>query len=186
MKRLLIIAIVSLLGLLTVHAEEQSVDDQGNPNDPAVNERANACYAGAAWEYTCGDDLYMWDAGWYYIRLQAGIFSVTDIPSGFWWIIGQDGSTSGGSGSSFSVCKEFYILLGRHYYVSFDAPTGDLEVDGDVYWIDDPTCSPSTVFSTLSGWRIAFAPSGAAQANTLCGAAPIRQHSADVFICQGA
>jgi hypothetical protein len=184
MKQFIVVLIVCLLGVLSVHAQE-SVDDQGNPNDPRVNERANACYAGAAWEYTCGDDLYLWEAGWYFIRLQTGMFSVSDIPYGLWWML-PEGSEPVGT-PTFGICKEFYILLGRSYYAVFDSPTGDLETVGDPFWIDVPDCSGAPFSTPLSApWNIAYAPSGAAQAAALCGATPLRQHSADIFVCAGA
>jgi hypothetical protein len=183
MKKLFTLLAVSLLGIMTVYAQD-SVDDEGNPNDPAVNERANACYAGAAWEYRCGNDQTLWDGGWYYIRLQRGILTPTEIPSSFWWIIPSDGSL--GEPPAFGVCKEFYILLGVRYYAIFDSPTGDLEGTGDPFWMDDPTCGVAVPLIFGGGWNVAFAPAGAAQADVLCAAPPIRQHSADIFICAGA
>lgn len=41
-----------------------TVDDLGQPNDPRVNERANACYAPG---YVCQGEAE-WEAGWYAIR----------------------------------------------------------------------------------------------------------------------
>jgi hypothetical protein len=185
MKKLIAIFVICLLGVMTVFAQD-SVDDQGNPNDPAVNERANACYAGAAWEYRCGNDQTLWDAGWYYIRLQRGILSPSELPSSFWWIIPSDGSLGEVPAPAFGVCKEYYILLGVHYYAIFDSPTGDLEGDGDPFWMDDPTCAATAPLIFGGGWKVAFAPGGAAQADALCGATPLRQHSADIFVCTGA
>lgn len=181
MKKFIVVLIVCLLGVLIVHAQE-SVDDEGNPNDPRVNERANACYAGAVWEYRCGNDQNLWDAGWYYIRLQSGVLSATEIPSPYWWILPDESQ----GGNSFGVCKEYYILGAVHYYAIFDSPTGDLEGDGDPFWMDDPTCAATAPLIFGGGWKVAFAPGGAAQATALCGAVPLRQHSADIFVCTGA
>jgi hypothetical protein len=47
---------------------QSGVDDQGNPNDPAVNESANACYSGGAMEGKC-DSEWAWMCGWHLIRL---------------------------------------------------------------------------------------------------------------------
>jgi hypothetical protein len=70
-------------------------DDQGNPNDPTVNERANACFAGGSLEGKCHttdadangviDDLdvaFMWWCGWYIIRAEQGLLRAEDTPEG--------------------------------------------------------------------------------------------------------
>lgn len=69
-------------------------DDLGNPNDPAENERANACFAGGSWEGKChttdtdfdGDvDIHdinwMWRCGWYVIRVERGLLNEGQYPS---------------------------------------------------------------------------------------------------------
>jgi hypothetical protein len=71
-------------------------DDRGNPNDPATNPRANACFVGGSLEGKCSstdvdgdgaislsDISWMWEAGWYLIRYQAGIISEADFPLQF-------------------------------------------------------------------------------------------------------
>ncbi len=69
-------------------------DDLGSPNDPAENERANACFAGGSWEGKChrtdtdfdGDvDIHdinwMWRCGWYVIRAEHGLLNEGQYPS---------------------------------------------------------------------------------------------------------
>ena len=51
---------------MLVSAED--IDDRGNPNDPAVNDRANACFAGGDMEGKC-DTEWEWMCGWHIIRL---------------------------------------------------------------------------------------------------------------------
>jgi hypothetical protein len=70
-------------------AQTQSVDDQGNPNDPRINPRANACYAGASMEGKChiagNPELtdWHWTAGWYLIRFEYGLISRADFPQAY-------------------------------------------------------------------------------------------------------
>jgi hypothetical protein len=84
MKRGLILV---LLCLLSVNfATASGFDDEGHPNDPTINDRANACYEGSTWEGKC-DTLLEWVGGWYYIRFEAGIFSREEIPDWLSWIL---------------------------------------------------------------------------------------------------
>lgn len=76
MKRLMILLTVLLLGTLTAVAQ---VDDQGNPNDPTVNDNANACFEGGAMEDKCDTD-WEWDCGWYLIRFNYGITPREEFP----------------------------------------------------------------------------------------------------------
>lgn len=81
----LMLVAVLLLPLLFAHAQE-SVDDQGNPNDPAVNPRANACYAGASMDGKCHEEID-WIAGWYLIRFEDGIISRDQVPDFVQWVL---------------------------------------------------------------------------------------------------
>ncbi len=65
---------------------QESLDDQGNPNDPTVNPRANACYAGAELAGKCHNDLE-WIAGWYLIRFEAGMISRDQVPQDVRWVL---------------------------------------------------------------------------------------------------
>lgn len=68
LKRFIVLALVSLISSSLVFAE--GVDDQGNPNDPNVNDRANACYEGGDMVGKC-DTVWEWVCGWHVIRLDA-------------------------------------------------------------------------------------------------------------------
>lgn len=61
---------ITLLTLLisSVFVLADGTDDEGNPNDPNVNDRANACYEGGAMEGKCDTD-WEWMCGWHVIRL---------------------------------------------------------------------------------------------------------------------
>lgn len=65
-KLILLIYIAFLIG--TVVIAQTGLDDQGKPNDPNENERANACYEGGSMEDKCDTD-WEWMCGWYIIRL---------------------------------------------------------------------------------------------------------------------
>lgn len=81
----IIIALLSA-GMLTALAQ----DDQGNPNDPAINDRANACFEGGSLEGRCYQDFnadgiiddgeiwWAWNCGWYLIRYEHGMLELPD------------------------------------------------------------------------------------------------------------
>lgn len=85
MKRVLFI--VPLFMLLIIFIGVITAQDETLPNDPFVNPDANACFAGGSWEGKCGDDLEMWQAGWYLIRWEKGIIAEDDIPDQYKWIL---------------------------------------------------------------------------------------------------
>lgn len=68
LKRTILTMLIMLFSVVLVSAD--GVDDQGNPNDPDVNNRANACFYGGAMEGKC-DTEWEWYCGWHVIRLDA-------------------------------------------------------------------------------------------------------------------
>jgi hypothetical protein len=74
-KKLLFILFVLSFSILAF-----ALDDQGNPNDPNVNDRANACYEDGSMAGKCDTD-WEWEGGWYLIRFQAGLISREDFPA---------------------------------------------------------------------------------------------------------
>jgi hypothetical protein len=86
MMKQIVLALVILVTVVSSALATDSFDDLGNPNDPKVNERANACFDGATFEGKCDSPL-MWEAGWYLIRYEAKIYKPEDIPEWLWWIL---------------------------------------------------------------------------------------------------
>jgi hypothetical protein len=74
---ILLLLVCLIFGSIYISAQE---DDQGNPNDPHVNDRANACYEDGSMESKC-DTEWEWICGWYMIRFDAGIFSRSEVPA---------------------------------------------------------------------------------------------------------
>jgi hypothetical protein len=75
MQRFLVLFCVMMLSISVAAAQT----DNGQPNDPAVNPDANACYTGGSLAGKCdwpteAEDEWAWDCGWYIIRAEAGIF----------------------------------------------------------------------------------------------------------------
>lgn len=68
LKRTILTMLIMLFSVVLVSAD--GVDDQGNPNDPNVNDRANACYTDGAMADKC-DTPWEWICGWHVIRLDA-------------------------------------------------------------------------------------------------------------------
>lgn len=63
-----------------------ALDDQGNPNDPTINDRANACYEDGSMADKC-DTQVEWDAGYFLIRFEYGILSREEIPIWVAWVL---------------------------------------------------------------------------------------------------
>ena len=78
MKKLGLLSILVLSLALVVMAQ----DDRGNVNDPTVNERANACYAGGTLAGKCTSE-WDWIAGWYLIRFEYGLISREAFPEAY-------------------------------------------------------------------------------------------------------
>lgn len=57
------------------------------PNDPTSNPDANACYAGGVYAGKCGNNPNLWRAGWFKIRLDAGLILESQLPPDVLWII---------------------------------------------------------------------------------------------------
>lgn len=79
LRKILALVLVLLLGISIVGAAD-GVDDQGNPNDPAVNDNANACFEGGSLEDKCVTE-WEWECGWHLIRLEEGLISESLFPS---------------------------------------------------------------------------------------------------------
>lgn len=76
-----------LLSLVAVFA----ASDSENPNDPAVNPNANACYTGGSMAGKCKADKQLWIAGWYAIRYQRGLITADQIPDPYKWLLDTTG-----------------------------------------------------------------------------------------------
>ena len=87
-KKLLIIIFVVLSTSLILAHSGYGTDDQGNPNDPHTNDRANACYNKGDWCHTTDADGdgdvdeqdvdWLYTCGWYLIRAEHDIFPVDE------------------------------------------------------------------------------------------------------------
>ncbi len=92
--RKLIITIFALLSLVSIVVASGTADN-GKPNDPTINERANACFEGGSLEGQCNtvdidrngtvDDWeieWHYVCGWYLIRFEQGLIAGTNLPAG--------------------------------------------------------------------------------------------------------
>jgi hypothetical protein len=80
MKKLFgLLILVSLMAIFINLVFAIELDDEGNPNNPRENARANACFNGGAMAGKC-DDAWEWNCGWFMIRYDAGMISRADFP----------------------------------------------------------------------------------------------------------
>lgn len=78
MKRIIILLVFTLFSVVIVSAD--GIDDQGNPNDPNVNDRANACFEGGSMEGKC-DTPWEWVCGWHLIQFEYDLTTREDFPN---------------------------------------------------------------------------------------------------------
>lgn len=85
LKHVLISLIVLFMtGLLII--AQSGYDDLGNPNDPRLNDRANACYESGTMADKCDSELE-WQAGWYRIRFEYGLLGRGEVPAWVAWVL---------------------------------------------------------------------------------------------------
>jgi len=93
--------VILLLASFAVFAAG-GVDDRGNPNDPATNERANACFEGGSMDGKCtttdideNGSVEEWEidwhfeCGWYLIRYEYNMISENALPEGCLYVPGE-------------------------------------------------------------------------------------------------
>jgi hypothetical protein len=142
MKRLIAISMLclSLLALsVSMLYASAAVDDQGNPNDPKVNERANACYAGGTLAGKCDTPL-LWEAGWYLIRYEAAMLVRGAFPAHLVWVLGEEDQ-----GPVDMTCY-IEVTPNGYQYASPTVLNGGNE--GDFEWFGD------RLTNTFSDWII--------------------------------
>ncbi|MEO1644352.1 MAG: hypothetical protein AAFR67_04150 [Chloroflexota bacterium] len=71
-RHLLLLSISFFIGIMLISAQDVGVDDQGNPNDPTINDRANACYTDPRFLNQC-DTSIEWVCGYFVIRYDYGL-----------------------------------------------------------------------------------------------------------------
>ena len=75
-KQILIMCVVMLMtSIFTV-----ALDDEGNPNNPTVNDRANACYEDGSMANKCDTD-WEWKCGWHLIQFEYNLTTRDEFPS---------------------------------------------------------------------------------------------------------
>lgn len=134
---LMVLALVAV-GAMAVFA----VDDEGNPNDPNVNDRANACFAGGTMEDRCYVDFnndgvvdefeidWAWTCGWHLIRWEYGLIPSSAIPATCETLLPPVMAEVAGSCQLYSVGRKInrdtpmiYVLFGDSGFLNTGAPT---------------------------------------------------------------
>ncbi|MFN8377652.1 MAG: hypothetical protein U0452_03175 [Anaerolineae bacterium] len=173
MKRakILKLCLVFVFALLVVNgliaAVGAGVDDQGNPNDPAVNERANACYAGGTMDGKCTNELE-WQCSWYLIRFETGMISRAEFPAACAGLLPELPSPAAvpttpavpTAGCVFVVTN----LSSSGWVPNYaDFKGGNFILDLELFL--DPDCK---VYDNSYGLSLAYAPGGEAAALEIC------------------
>jgi hypothetical protein len=172
LQRFLLVLLVFSTSILAL-----ALDDQGNPNDPNDNDRANACYDDGSMAGKCLTDLD-WEAGWYFIRFEYGLLSREEIPAQYAVLLPPLPEDENEDGVATETPPDLSGLPKADcvYLFTSVSPTGDLEpqyldfnggnflpANSNVY--EDAACS--AVFGTWGNPTV-YAPNGHADANLLC------------------
>jgi hypothetical protein len=168
LQRFFLVLLVLSSAILTF-----ALDDQGNPNDPNDNDRANACYDDGSMAGKCLTD-WDWEAGWYFIRFEYGLLSREEIPAQYAVLLPplpqEEEATATPpdlSGLPTADCVYLFTAINSNgdlepYYLDFNGGNF-LNANSTIY--SDSACS--VVFGTW-GNPVAYAPNGHADANLLC------------------
>jgi hypothetical protein len=134
-KKLLLIVLI-----LSFSALAFALDDEGNPNDPNDNDRANACYEGGSMAGKCDTD-WEWEAGWYLIRFEYGLISREDFPAQYAILLPRlaEDSNDTSSGVGCQLVPGGYVNFGNSNYVPASEPT-----------YADANCTPPSTGTTGS------------------------------------
>lgn len=150
-KYLLITFIILLSAGFLVFA----ADDQGEPNDPTINDRANACYEDGSMAGKC-DTVWEWECGWYLIRFESGMISPDRFPTGCVSVLVLPPEVAAGIITPSIGCQLF-----TGSYVFF---TGNFLPIGAVVYSDAACTTP--VGNTLVA--SVYAPGGVLEATNIC------------------
>ncbi len=183
LQRFVLVSLLLLFVGIPAFAQD-GTEAQDLPNDPYVNEGANACLEGGAMEYRCHTELE-WQAGWYLIRFQVGMITRAQVPDWVAWVLPPE------IPEVLEIVEEVAPIIPVNYcalawnpnfYVDF---TSSNFVNSGNYW-SDPAC---TIPNGNLSRRWVFSPSGEANATSLCvanlgaGWIAIPSHGPDVFEC---
>jgi hypothetical protein len=164
-----------------------ALDDQGNPNDPTINERANACYEDGSMAGKCLT-AWDWEGGWYLIRFQSGLISRENFPLQFVILLPPlPEDLANDKPYSYPTAGCVFILtnamdgIGR--YSDFNG--GNFLSAGHTWYINN-TCDSG--YTTTSPYDLAYAPNGSADAVAICQAhgftgVVVDPENSDVYIC---
>jgi hypothetical protein len=162
MKKLLYIVLL----MLSLSVAVQALDDQGNPNDPTINERANACYEDGSMAGKC-DTQWEWEAGWYLIRFEYGLISREDFPAQYAILLPPlpvEEAAATEEPVSYPTTGCVFTALGGIVMLYADFSGGNF-LSSPVNFYDNSDCSGSADPSTVN---LVYAPNGAADAQAIC------------------
>lgn len=156
MKKQILFVLMFAIALTVGTAFVYALDDQGNVNDPATNERANACFEDGSMAGECDTD-WEWTCGWYMIRYENGIFGSSQVPAFCDSLLGIEEV----SVPVVDICAGPFSGFA---YIHFGA-ANFLASPVQVY--SDSACTITYMPIPIS---VAYAPDGAAEASTICAA----------------
>ncbi len=145
--------LITLLILLATGFFVFAADDQGDPNDPTINDRANACYEDGSMAGKC-DTEWEWECGWYLIRFESGMISPDGFPTGCISVLPPEVA----AGLTPSIGCQLFTGT----YVFF---TGNFLPVGTVTYSDAACTTPSGTNTLVPA---VYAPGGVLEATNIC------------------
>jgi hypothetical protein len=148
-----------VLVVLSFSALGFAQDDQGNPNEPTINDHANACYEGGSMAGRC-TTAWDWEAGWYLIRFEYGMISREDFPAQYAIVLEPLPEQSRGNRPV--GC----LLVYSDYGIYIDFGSGNFVPVGSPAY-SDPKCKNNDTFGYFSNDYV-FTTLGLSDAVNLC------------------
>lgn len=154
MKRVFALIITAALFILSLGV--MAAQDEPLPNDPNVNEAANACLEGGTLAGKCWEDADMWNTGWYLIRYQYGMIDRDIFPDQHKWSLPSLAEEEAAAAAAAGACEVTYG--GNTYTIASDLLNYTVTSDANFHW-HGPTSlhdnlTDLMVWEITLGWQV--------------------------------
>lgn len=151
MKRAVLFILFVLL-TISIPVFAGGMDDEGQPNDPRVNENANACYEGGSMGHYYCDEEEEWIGGWYLIRYENGMITRDQVPDFVSWILppldDDDDDDDTDAGQCYIQIEEDFVN-NKHVVEKVSDAVLNGANEGTFKW-----SSPTLLISVYSNWAL--------------------------------
>lgn len=151
MKRVFALILTAALFILSLGV--MAAQDEPLPNDPNVNEAANACLEGGTLAGKCWEDADMWNTGWYLIRYQYGMIDRAIFPDQHKWSLPSLAEEEVAAAAG--ACE--VTFGGNTYTILSDLLNKIVSSDSNFHWHSSSLHDNLTdlmVWDSVTGWQV--------------------------------